>query len=54
MPVDGCANKDGSEILTDDSPLGIIFRIYREPATSIGAAFPEVVYDQVIKFTPVQ
>jgi hypothetical protein len=24
-----------------------------EPITSIGAAFPEVVYDKLIKFTPV-
>lgn len=53
VPVDGCTNKDGSEILTDDSPLGVIFRIYLEPITSIGAAFPEVVYDKLIKFTPV-
>ena len=52
VPVDGCTNKDGSEILTDDSPLGVVFRMYLEPATSIGAAFPEVVYDKLIKFTP--
>jgi len=51
VPVEGCTNKDGTEILTDTSPLGVIFRIYLEPATSIGAAFPEVVYDKVIKFT---
>jgi hypothetical protein len=51
VPVDGCKNKDGTEILTDDSPLGVVFRLYVEPPTSIGAAFPEVVYDQVIKFT---
>jgi len=52
VPVEDCTNKDGSQILTDDSPLGIIFRIYLEPPTSIGAAFPEVVYDKLIKFTP--
>jgi hypothetical protein len=39
-------------ILTDTSPLGVIFRNYLQPSTSIGAAFPEVVYDKVIKFTP--
>jgi hypothetical protein len=39
--------------LDADSLLGIAFRLYLEPATSIGAAIPEVVYDQVIKFTPV-
>ena len=53
VPIEGCTNKDdGTEILTDTSPLGIIFRLYLEPHTSIGAAFPEVVYDRVIKFTP--
>jgi len=50
--VHGCMNRDGSEILTDDSPLGVVFRIYLEPTTSIGSAFPEVVYDKLIKFTP--
>jgi hypothetical protein len=54
VPIEGCKiKKDGSDILTDTSPLGVIFRLYLEPPTSIGAAFPEVVYDQVIKFTPV-
>jgi len=53
VPIDGCTNKDGSQILTDTSPLGVIFRAYLEPPTSIGAAFPEVVCDKVIKFTPV-
>jgi len=57
VPIDGCKikGKEGveSEILTDTSPLGVIFRLYLEPSTSIGAAFPEVVYDQLIKFTPV-
>ena len=52
VPIDGCRNKDGTEILTDMSPLGVIFRLYLEPPTSIGATFPEVVYDKVIKFTP--
>jgi len=53
VPVPGCTEKpDNKPILTDTSPLGIIFRNYLEPSTSIGAAFPEVVYDQVIKFTP--
>lgn len=30
--------------------LGVLFRLYLEPLTSIGAAFSEVVYDQVMKF----
>ena len=56
VPVEPCTDRDGNEldILNDDSPLGVLFRLYLEPATSIGAAFPEVVYDQVIKFTPAQ
>jgi hypothetical protein len=53
VPIDGCKDKEGNEILTDESPLGMIFRLYLQPTTSIGAAFPEVVYDKVIKFTPV-
>jgi len=53
VPIADCRNKeDGTEILTDASPLGFIFRLYLEPPTSIGAAFPEVVYDKIIKFTP--
>jgi len=52
VPIEGCLDKEGKEILTDTSPLGVIFRLYLEPPTSIGAAFPEVVYDRVIKFTP--
>jgi hypothetical protein len=53
VPVEPCTDRQGNEldILNDDSPLGIIFRNYLEPSTSIGAAFSEVVYDQVIKFT---
>jgi hypothetical protein len=54
VPIEGCTEKpDYKPILTDESPLGVLFRLYLEPSTSIGAAFPEVVYDQVIKFTPV-
>jgi hypothetical protein len=52
VPIKGCTDKEGNEILTDASPLGVIFRNYLQPSTSIGAAFPEVVYDKVIKFTP--
>jgi hypothetical protein len=57
VPIDGCKIKDKpegeDEILTDESPLGVYFRLYLQPTTSIGAAFPEVVYDKIIKFTPV-
>ena len=52
VPIAGCTEKpDGKEILNDESPLGVVFRLYLEPSTSIGAAFAEVVYDQVIKFS---
>jgi hypothetical protein len=32
--------------------LGVIFRTYLEPATKVGAAMPEILYDRVIKFSP--
>jgi hypothetical protein len=31
--------------------LGLFFRIYLEPATKVGAAMPEILYDRVIKFS---
>jgi len=40
--------------LTIDSStvLGLIFRMYLEPETKVGAAMPEILYDRVIKFSP--
>jgi len=35
-----------------DTVMGVIFRMYMEPATNVGAAMPEILYDQVIKFSP--
>jgi hypothetical protein len=35
-----------------DTVLGLVFRMYMEPATKVGAAMPEVLYDRVIKFSP--
>jgi hypothetical protein len=32
--------------------LGLIIRTYLEPATNVGAAMPELLYDRVIKFSP--
>ncbi len=32
--------------------LGLVFRMYLEPATKVGAAMPEILYDRVIKFSP--
>jgi hypothetical protein len=50
---DGCMH-DGEEVILDETtPIGIGFRLYLEPGTSIGPAYSEIVYDQVIKFTPV-
>jgi hypothetical protein len=43
-----CAN------ITIDSNtlLGIAFRLYLEPDANLGAAHPEILYDQIIKFSP--
>jgi len=38
--------------LDDNTLLGIFTRIYLEPETSIGPAIPEMLYDRVIKFSP--
>lgn len=35
-----------------DTVLGLIFRMYLEPATKVGPALPEILYDRVIKFSP--
>lgn len=35
-----------------DTVLGMIFRMYLEPATKAGPAMPEVLYDRVMKFSP--
>ncbi len=35
-----------------NTQLGLFFRIYLEPPTRVGAAFTEILYDQVIKFSP--
>lgn len=34
--------------------LGLIFRTYLEPATKVGPAMPEILYDRVLKFSPRQ
>ena len=45
---------DGCPRLTIDknTVLGLLFRMYLEPATKVGAAMPEILYDRVIKFSP--
>jgi hypothetical protein len=35
-----------------ETVLGVIFRMYLEPATNVGPAMPEMLYDRVIKFSP--
>jgi hypothetical protein len=37
--------------LDSDTLLGIGFRLYLEPDTNIGPAYPEILYDQIIKFS---
>jgi hypothetical protein len=32
--------------------LGVFTRIYLEPATRIGPAMPEMLYDRILKFSP--
>ena len=45
---------EGCTRVTVDSGtlLGVFTRIYLEPATSVGPAMPEMLYDRVIKFSP--
>jgi hypothetical protein len=38
--------------IDNDTVLGLLFRMYLEPATKVGAAMPEILYDRVIKFSP--
>ena len=47
-------NGENTTCLTVDAEtvLGVIFRMYLEPATRVGAAMPEVAYDRVIKLAP--
>jgi len=35
-----------------DEPLRVVFRAYLEKATRVGPAYPELVHDRTIKFTP--
>jgi hypothetical protein len=38
--------------LDSNTVLGLYFRMYLEPATKVGAAMQEILYDRVIKFSP--
>jgi hypothetical protein len=39
-------------IIDKDTVLGLLFRMYLEPATKVGPAMPEILYDRVMKFSP--
>ncbi len=47
-PPEGCTRLN----LDSDTLLGVFTRIYLEPATRIGPAMPEMLYDRVLKFSP--
>ena len=38
--------------LNSDTLLGVFTRIYVEPASKVGPAMPEILYDRVLKFSP--
>jgi len=42
----------GLVTLDSSTVLGLYFRMYLEPATKVGAAMQEILYDRVIKFSP--
>ncbi len=48
LAIDNCSRVT----IGPNTVLGLIFRMYLEPATKVGAAMPEVLYDRVIKFSP--
>jgi len=48
LALDGCSRLT----IDKDTVLGLLFRMYLEPATKVGAAMPEILYDRVMKFSP--
>lgn len=42
----------GALTLDSKTLLGIFTRVYLEPATKVGPAMPEILYDRVLKFSP--
>ncbi|HEY3413766.1 MAG TPA: hypothetical protein VGM51_12040 [Armatimonadota bacterium] len=48
LSIDNCSRLT----LDSNTLLGVIFRTYLEPATKVGPALPEVLYDRIIKFSP--
>lgn len=50
LALDGCPRLT----IGPNTVLGLMFRMYLEPATKVGAAMPEILYDRVIKFSPQQ
>lgn len=47
-PPEGCSRLT----LGDSTVLTVFDRMYLEPATKVGPALPEILYDRVIKFSP--
>jgi len=48
LSVDNCPRLT----IDRDTILGLVFRLYAEPATKVGPAMTEILYDRVIKFSP--
>lgn len=48
LGIDNCSRLT----IGPNTVLGLMFRMYLEPATKVGAAMPEILYDRVIKFSP--
>lgn len=43
--------QDGQNPGSVDKLTGVVFRIHLEPSTNIGPAYPEILYDRIIKFS---
>jgi hypothetical protein len=48
LHIDNCSKVT----IGPNTVLGLFFRMYLEPATKVGAAMPEILYDRVMKFSP--
>lgn len=53
LPLKVPANCSSKPTLNSDTLLLVWFRIYLEPHTNVGPAYSEILYDQVIKFSPI-
>jgi hypothetical protein len=48
LAIDNCSKLT----IGPSTVLGVLVRMYLEPATKVGPAMPEILYDRVIKFSP--